>query len=192
MLSFEIDQKYVREVISPTWERITACIVLAAILLASPSYYLVANHLTARIIAQESDVIIHHLLHIAGRYAFVNTLVIVLFWGSVALLLYLCYWIISSAITSTYNEVSIDSNYANIGSWQDRLSGPITKACGVLALLSFLIVTWVVYGKMLVPFTASLAHWQPRHLMPELIYVLLLALIFYLIRIFAILVFSIE
>jgi len=192
MVRIEIDQKYIRDVVSPNWERVLAPLALAAILLASPSAYLVTNHLTARIIAQETDSIIHHVLHSAGRYQVVNTFVIVLFWGSIAFLAYLCYWIIANAFTKTYNEVEIDTKYANIGSWQDRLAAPITRIICGMALIVFLLISWVIYGKCLVPFTTSLVHWQPRHLITEGLLVLGLAFNFYLIRILTVLVFSIE
>jgi len=37
MVRIEIDQKYIRDVVSPNWERVLAPLALAAILLASPA-----------------------------------------------------------------------------------------------------------------------------------------------------------
>lgn len=81
------------------------------------------------------------LLVFLGQYHWVNTLVLVIFWGLVALIANTMIWGVRNAITEVENEVIVDTQYTNVSTPRQRIKAPLIQFALSLLLLGLLVLT---------------------------------------------------
>ncbi len=69
---------------------------------------------------------------------FANNLILIIFWASVGVIVYLVCWAIYGAYISARNEVTININYVNTGRWQGPWATMVIKAVCATGLVIIL------------------------------------------------------